>query len=185
MKWAQLCRCLNILWHCPSLGLEWKDLFQSCGHCWVFQISWHIECSTFTASSFRIWNSPTGIPSLPLSLFIVMLPKAHLPDSWLALFVLLEGEIFPLGPVFEFDILLSLRHCPSSTWFLLVPVLLWDKIYGRDYSLSVLMHQTIFAVVPWLTSLYPGTLGTMDLYEFLLWLSIFLPREICPSAFAT
>ena len=30
------------------------DLFQSCGHCWVFQICWHIECSTFTASSFRI-----------------------------------------------------------------------------------------------------------------------------------
>ena len=27
------------------------DLFQSCGHCWVFQICWHIECSTFTASS--------------------------------------------------------------------------------------------------------------------------------------
>ena len=23
------------------------DLFQSCGHCWVFQICWHIECSTF------------------------------------------------------------------------------------------------------------------------------------------
>ena len=23
-----------------------------CGHCWVFQICWHIECSTFTASSF-------------------------------------------------------------------------------------------------------------------------------------
>ena len=34
---------------------NWSDLFQSCGHCWVFQICWHIECSTFTASSFRIW----------------------------------------------------------------------------------------------------------------------------------
>ena len=32
------------------------DLFQSCGHWWVFQVCWHIECSTFTASSFRIWN---------------------------------------------------------------------------------------------------------------------------------
>ena len=29
-----------------------------------FPICWHIECSTFTASSFRIWNSSTGIPSL-------------------------------------------------------------------------------------------------------------------------
>ena len=54
------------------------DLFQSCGHCGVFQICWHIECSTFTASSFRIWNSSTGIPSPPLALFVVMLPKAHL-----------------------------------------------------------------------------------------------------------
>ena len=54
------------------------DLFQSCGHCWVFQICRHIECSTFTASSFRIWNSSTGIPSPPLALFIVMLHKAHL-----------------------------------------------------------------------------------------------------------
>ena len=56
------------------------DLFQSCGHCWVFQICLHIECSTFTASSFKIWNSLTGIPSPPLALFIVMLPKAHLPS---------------------------------------------------------------------------------------------------------
>ena len=54
------------------------DLFHSCGHCWVFQICWHIECSTFTASSFRIWNSSTGILSPPLALFIVMLSKAHL-----------------------------------------------------------------------------------------------------------
>ena len=54
------------------------DLFQSCGHCWVFQICWHIECSTFMASSIRILNSSTGIPSPPLALFIVMLPKAHL-----------------------------------------------------------------------------------------------------------
>ena len=54
------------------------DHFQSCSHCWVFQICWHIECSTFTASSFRIWNSSTGIPSPPLPLFVVMLPKTHL-----------------------------------------------------------------------------------------------------------
>ena len=54
------------------------DLFLSCGHCWVFQICWHIECSTFTASSFRIWNSSTGIPSPPLALFVVMFPEAHL-----------------------------------------------------------------------------------------------------------
>ena len=54
------------------------DLFQSCGHCCVFQICWHIECSAFTASSFRIWNSSTAIPSRPLAFFLVMLSKAHL-----------------------------------------------------------------------------------------------------------
>ena len=54
------------------------DLFQSCGHCWVFQICWHIEYNPFTASSFRIWNSSTGIPSPPLALLVVMLPKAYL-----------------------------------------------------------------------------------------------------------
>ena len=53
-------------------------LFQSCGHCWVFQICWHIDCSTLTASSFRIWNSSIGIPSPPLALFVVILPKACL-----------------------------------------------------------------------------------------------------------
>ena len=54
---------------------DWNENcpFQSCGHCWVFQICWHIECSTFTASSFRIWNSSTAIPSPPLALFVVML----------------------------------------------------------------------------------------------------------------
>ena len=54
------------------------DLFQSRGQCWLFQICCNIECSTFTASSFRIWNSSTEILSPPVALFIVMLPKAHL-----------------------------------------------------------------------------------------------------------
>ena len=38
----------------PFFGIGMKtDLFQSCGHCWVFQICWHIGSSTFPASSFR------------------------------------------------------------------------------------------------------------------------------------
>ena len=59
------CSCA-VVWRSLALtffGIGIKtDLFQSCGHCWVFQSCWHIECSTFTASSFRIWNSSTGIP---------------------------------------------------------------------------------------------------------------------------
>ena len=87
-KWMQLYGNLNFLWLCLSLRLEWNrpflvrwpllswdwnetDLFQSGGHCWVFQICEHIECSTLTASSFRILNSSTGIPSPPLAFLVV------------------------------------------------------------------------------------------------------------------
>ena len=63
----------------PFFGIGVKtDLFQSCGHCWVFQICWNTECSTLTVSYFRIWNSSAGIPSPPLPLFVVLLPEAHL-----------------------------------------------------------------------------------------------------------
>ena len=54
------CNCV-VVW--DSLALSFfgigikSDLYQSCGHCWVFQICWHTECSNFTASSFRIWKS--------------------------------------------------------------------------------------------------------------------------------
>ena len=74
------CNCV-VVWTLFDIAFEIgmkTDLFQSCGHCWVFQTCWHIECSTFTASSFRIWNSSTGILSPPLVLFVVMLSKAHL-----------------------------------------------------------------------------------------------------------
>ena len=54
------------------------DLSQSCGHCCIFHICWHIECSTFTASSFRILKSSAVILASLIALFIVMLPRAHL-----------------------------------------------------------------------------------------------------------
>ena len=70
------CSCA-VVWTFFGIGMK-TDLFQSCGHCWVFQICWHVECSTLTASSFRTWNSSAGIPSLPLALFVVMLSKTLL-----------------------------------------------------------------------------------------------------------
>ena len=53
------------------MGLEWKVTFTSSVATAAFSKFWN----TFTASSFRIWNSSTGIP---LALFVVMLPKAYL-----------------------------------------------------------------------------------------------------------
>ena len=81
-----VCEMSAIVWYfeysfaLPFFGIGMKaELSQPCGHCWVFQICWHIECSTLTALSFRIWNSSARIPSppLPLALFIVMLSEAH------------------------------------------------------------------------------------------------------------
>ena len=45
------------------------DLFQSCGHCWVFQTYWHIECSILTASSFKIWNSSAAYTSRKVHIY--------------------------------------------------------------------------------------------------------------------
>ena len=54
---------------------------------WPFPVLWPLLSfpnllaywvNTFTASSFRIWNSSPVIPSPLLALFVVMLPKAHL-----------------------------------------------------------------------------------------------------------
>ena len=68
-----------VVWAFFGIALlwDWNENwpFQYCGHCWIFQICGHTECSTFTA--FRIWNSSAEIPSHPLALFVVMLPKAH------------------------------------------------------------------------------------------------------------
>jgi len=103
---------LNNLWHfyLASFSLEFSspNHFQFCGYCWVFQICWHIECSTSTASSFRIWNSSTGIPSPLLALFVVMHPKAHLTlhsrmsgSRWVITPSLLSGS--PKSLVYSFS----------------------------------------------------------------------------------
>ena len=104
MKWGQLYKCFNIFFGIAFVWVWMKtDLFQSCGQCWFFQICWHIECSTLTASSFRIWNSLVGILSLPLALLIVMLPKDHhisharMPGSmWITTSSWLSGSLRPL-----------------------------------------------------------------------------------------
>ena len=75
------CNC-GVVWTFFDIASLWdwieNSLFPVLWPLVSFQICWHIECSTFTASSFRIWNSSTGIPAPPLALFVVMLSKAHL-----------------------------------------------------------------------------------------------------------
>ena len=68
------CNCV-VVWAFFSIAFlwDWNENwpFLVLWPWWVFQICWHIECSTFTASPFRIWNSSAGIPSAPLALFVV------------------------------------------------------------------------------------------------------------------
>ena len=104
------------------------DLFQSCDHCWVFQICWNIEYSTFTASSFRIWNSSTGIPSPPLALLVVMLPKTHLTSysrmsssQWVTTPSWLSGSLRPFlysSSVYSYHLFLISSASVRSLLFL-------------------------------------------------------------------
>ena len=108
------CNC-TVVWAFFSIAFlwDWNENwpffpFQlSNGHCWVFQICWHIECSTFTASSFRIWNSSTAIPIPPRALFVVMLPKAHLTSH-----SRMSGSRWVITPQRIFDTENLKPHCP-------------------------------------------------------------------------
>ena len=67
----------------PFLGIGMKiDLFQSCGHCQLFQLCWHIECNTLIAPFFKISKSSAGILSPSLALLAVVLPMGHLTSHF-------------------------------------------------------------------------------------------------------
>ena len=79
---ASVCNCA-VVWIFFGVAFLW-DWNKN----WPFPVLWPLLSfpkflaywvRTFTASSFRIWNSSTGIPSPPLALFIVML----LRPTWL------------------------------------------------------------------------------------------------------
>ena len=115
--------------------MEWKLTFSSpvAIHCWILQMCWHIECSTFTASSFRIWNSSTGIPSPPLALFIVMLPKAHLTSHKCRALMTRISALIKETPESSLT--------PSSTWGHRKKMPSMNQEGGP--------HQTSYELVPW------------------------------------
>ena len=136
------------------------DLFQSCGHCWVLQICWHTECSTFTAWSFRIWNSSTGIPSPPLALFVVMLPKAHLTSHSRSL-ALGECEWSHLCDYLGCeDLFFIVLLCSLATsWYLL---LLW----GPYHFCPLLIRSGYLDNIPILKSPVPYNNIIMDMISY-------------------
>ena len=74
------CNCV-VVWTFFGIAFlwDWKEN-------WPFPVLWPLlsfpnllayGAQHFHSVIFRIWNRSTGIPSLPLALFIVMLPRAH------------------------------------------------------------------------------------------------------------
>ena len=103
----------------------------------VFQICWHIDCSTFTALSFRIWNSSTGIPSPPPALFVVKLPTAYFTSHsrlsgsrWVTTPSWLSGSLKPFflySSVYSCHLFLTFYASVRSIEFLsfIVPIFAW------------------------------------------------------------
>ena len=114
---------IAFLW---DLNEDW--LFQSCGHGWIFQICWYIECNTFSALSFRIWNSSTGILSPPFALFIVMLPKVHLTSH-----SRMSGLLLGRKAMTNLDSILKSRDITLPTKVHLVKVMVFPVVmYGCE-----------------------------------------------------
>ena len=124
----------------PFLGIGMRtDLFQSCGHCWVFQICWHNEFKTLMASSFRDVNSSAGISSHPLALLTAVLLKSHLTlhsrmsgSGWLTnhtIAVIQFIKIFSLcsSSMYYFHLLLSFSATTRYLPFLSVVMLIFEQ----------------------------------------------------------
>ena len=161
------CNCL--VW--TFFGIEMKtDLFQSCGHCWVFQICWHIECSTWAAASFRISNSSAGIPSPPLTSFVVMLPKAHFTSH-----CRMSGSRWVLTPPWL-----------SGSWR---PSLYSSSVHSRHLFLNspasvrslgfcATLCPSLHAVLPWYLQFSWRDLYSFPFYCFPLFLCIVLLKRL-------
>ena len=189
VRWVQLCDSLSIL----LLGMK-TGLSSSCGHCWVFQICWRIECSTFTASSFRIWNSSTGIPSAPLALFIMMLPQAHLTlhsrmsgSRWVIIPSWLSGSwrsFLYSSSVYSCHLFLISSAYVSSILFLsfIEPIFAWNVPLESLIFLkwSLVFPFLLFSSLHWslerlsyLSLLFFGTLHSNgNIFPFLLCFSL-------------
>ena len=97
------------------------DLFQFCGYYWVFQICWHIEYSTFAASSFRIWNRHiSSVQSLSrVWLFVTPWTAAHqaslsITNSWSSLRLTSIESVMPSSHLILCCPLLLLPPIPPS-----------------------------------------------------------------------
>ena len=152
------CNCV-VVWISLDVTLcaiGMKTNFSRLVGCWIFQICWHVECSTLAVSSVKIWNSSSGISSPPLDLFIVMLPKDHLSshsrisDSrWVITPLWLSrslGSLLYSSSVYSYPIFsissVSFRSIPFLSF--LVPILAWNIPL---VSLIALKRSLVFPIL--------------------------------------
>ena len=166
IKWNE-CNCA-VVWAFFGIALlwDWNENwpFPVLGHCWIFQICLHMECkSTFTASSFRIWNSSTGIPSPPSALYVVILPKTHLTShSRMFGYRWMTTPSWFIGVIKNFFVKFFCVFLPLSIWLLksmihLEFILMYGIRYGVNFIFSLmtvqfqyhLLKKPIFALVIW------------------------------------
>ena len=182
-----------------GIGMK-TDLFQSYGHCWVFQICWHIECSPLIASFFRILNSPAGISVPPLALFLEMLPKAQLTSlsrmsssRWMTIPSWLSGSLRSFlfsSSVYSCYLLVSAASVRSLlSLSFIVPIFTWNIplispiFLKRSLIFPIPLFYSVSLHVHWrrpsyLSLLFSGTLHSVGcIFPFLLSLSfLFFPQ---------
>ena len=146
------------------------DLFQFCGHCWVFQVCWHLECSTFTASYFRIWHSSAGIASPPLALFVVMLPKAHLTSH-----SRMSGSRWMMTPSWLSGSLRSFLY--SSSVYSCHLFLISSALLG-PYHFCPLLCPSLHEMFPWYLWFSWRDLQSSPFYCFTIFLCIVHLRRL-------
>ena len=140
MKWVHLCHCLNILWHCLSLGLEWKLIFSSLVAAAEFSKFAGIlsaELSQYHLLEFEI--ALLEFHHLQLALFIVMPPKAHLTSHigmsgsrWVMTPSWLSGSLrsFLYSSVYWASLVAQLVKNPPATQETWVKSLGWEDTPG-------------------------------------------------------
>ena len=148
------------------------DLFHSCDHCLVFQICWHIECSTFTASYFRIWNSSAGIPSPPL--FVHSDAKAQLTlhsrtsgFRWLFMVIWVIKTLYS-SSLYSCHLFLissdSVRSIPFLSFS--VPIFAWNVPQYLSYLPGLIVIDMVFKRTK--------TVFPLMFYKFSLYLITFM-----------
>ena len=158
-KWVEECNCA-VVWTFFGIVFLW-DWNEN----WPFPVLWPLlsfpdllvyECSTLTASSFRMWNRSAGILSPPLALFVVMLPQAHLTSH-----SRMSGSRWVITPFWSSGSLRPFLYSPSgyschlfliysasvrSLPFLsfIVPILAWNVLL---VSLIFLKRSLVFPIL--------------------------------------